>query len=341
VPTAALAFDFDPIVRIADRAIRLETLALAGILFGGLLLAALLARRSPIGPAEDRLRLDDLLFVVLGVLPGAVLGGRLGYGLIHLDYYLAHPAAIVDPSQGALGLSGGVVGGLVTGLYVGRLLEAPVGRWAHVLAIPLLAVLGLGKVAMALGGSGQGQPSDAPWATAYVGPGPWGSLAPAVPSIPSQLLEAAGVGVVLLVLVGCVALGAFARGDGRLFLVALAGWALVRVLVATTWRDPAVLGPLRANQLVDLVIAAGAILAFVAVGRSAGGGVERRARDRGGAFGWPSADALRTWRRDARERAGRGSPAGRPGPDPEGSGRPGIGGGGSSFSRRGLGSPSA
>ena len=294
VPIAVLAFDFDPYVRLGDRALRLETLALALAIFGGLLGVALLARRGPEARSEDRLRLDDLLFIALGVLPGAVLGGRLGYVLLHLDYYLAHPLAVADPGQGALALSLGVVGGLVTGVYVARLLEAPVGRWAHAAAIPLLGVLSLGKVAMALGGSGQGQPSEAPWATAYLGPGPWGSLAPAVPSVPSQLLEAAAVGILLLALVACLGLGAFARQDGRILLVALAGLALVRVGVAVTWRDPVVFGPFRANQLVDLAIAAGAILAVVAIGRGA------RRPDRVGeerAVSWPEPDAVRRWRR--------------------------------------------
>ncbi len=300
MPTAALSFDFDPLVRFGDRALRLETLALALIVFGVLLATAFLARRTPVDPGDEPLRLDDLVFVALGVLPGAVLGGRLGYVLVHLDYYLAHPGAVTDPEQGALGLSLGVLGGLVTGLYVVRLLEAPVGRWAHVSALPLLALLGLGKVAMALGGSGQGQPSDEPWATAYVGPGPWGSLAPAVPSVPSQLLEAAGVGLVLLGLVAFLLLGAFARRDGRLLLVALGGWALVRVLVASTWRDPVVLGPFRTNQLVDLAIVGGCLLAFLALGR-ASRRAGRQSQDEA-TVEWPEPEVARAWRGGSEER---------------------------------------
>lgn len=313
MPIAALAFEFDPTLRLGDHAVRLETLGLAIAILVGLLATALLTRRTPAADDADRLRLDDLLFIALGVVPGAVLGGRLGYVVLHLDYYLAHPAAAADPGQGALAASLGVVGGLVTGTYVARLLEAPVGRWAHVAAIPLLGVLALGKVAMALGGGGQGAPSNVPWATAYLGAGPWGSLAPAVPSVPSQLLEAAAVGLVLFVLVGCLGLGAFERRDGRLLLVALGGWALVRVIVATTWRDPAVVGPLRANQLVDLGIAAGCGVAFVLVRRRAGRGAERPVGRRDEALGWPAPDALRSWRRDAREGSGGGPSAGGPG----------------------------
>jgi prolipoprotein diacylglyceryltransferase len=114
----------------------------------------------------------------------------------------------------------------------------------------------VGKLAMALGGSGQGLPSGLPWATAYLGAGPWGSLAPELPSHPAQLYEA---GATVLVLVGLIALstrGTFARPDGRLFVAAVGAWALARIVVAATWRDTPVFGPLIVDQLISLAIAA-------------------------------------------------------------------------------------
>ena len=68
----------------------------------------------------------------------------------------------------------------------------PLGRWMHALAIPLLLALALGKGAMILGGSGQGQLTDVAWATAYLGPGPWGSLAPQLPAQPVAGVRGAG-----------------------------------------------------------------------------------------------------------------------------------------------------
>jgi hypothetical protein len=63
------------------------------------------------------------------------------------------------------------------------------------------------------------------------------------------------------------------RADGRLFAVGLAAWALGRALVATTWRDEAVLGPLKGEQLISLAVAAvaaGAALAATLVIRRRG-----------------------------------------------------------------------
>jgi prolipoprotein diacylglyceryltransferase len=268
VPIATLAFDFDPLLHLGDSGIRLETLGLAGAVFAGLILAALIARQTPEEarhtPAwarglDPHLRRDDLLFIVLGIVPGAAIGGRIGYLLLHLDYYGSHGAAIWDPSQGGLELGLGVLLGLVTGAYVARLLEAPVGRWLNAAIAPVLLTIALGELARILGGSGQGAPSDASWATAYVGPGPWGSLAPAIAAQPAQVFGAIAA-VLALVFVGIIRLlGAFRSQDGSAFFVGLLVWALGRAVVATTWRDDPVLGPLPAGGILALVVAAAAV----------------------------------------------------------------------------------
>jgi prolipoprotein diacylglyceryltransferase len=157
-----------------------------------------------------------------------------------------------------------VVGGTLTGIYVAALLDAPVGRWLHVAVVPLLLVLGLGKAAQALGGSGQGTAADLPWATAYLPPGPWGSPGAAIPANPSQVYEAAMTGLVLVVVIVLARLTPLRRADGRLYAVGVGLWAFGRGLVASTWRDPDVIGGLNAEQLICLVVAAGMLGAAVA-----------------------------------------------------------------------------
>jgi prolipoprotein diacylglyceryltransferase len=279
VPIAVIELSFDPLLRFGELSVRLETLALAAAILAGLLAAAAIARRTPARRDESSgdqpgstLRLDDLLFIVLGVLPGAVLGGRAGHALVHLDYYAANPAALLDPAGGSLELGLAVVGGTLSGVAVARLLDGSIGSWLRVAAAPLLLVLSLGKLAMALGGRGQGVPTDLPWATAYLGAGPWASLAPTAASHPSQVYEAGIAAVVLVALAILFARGAFRARDARPFLVALLLWALGRVVVGETWRDPELLGPFGGGQLIALAIVLGTTLALAGLAIRSGRG---------------------------------------------------------------------
>lgn len=303
---AVIAFAFDPFVRWADRAVSLETLGIAVAAFVGIVGAGLLAGRArasvllardSVTPdrrvARAHLRRDDLLFVVVGIVPGAVVGGRIGYVLLHTDYYAANPSAILDPTQGALQLSLAVVGGAATASIVAALLEGRVTDWARLAVVPMLGAILLGKVAMALGGSGQGSawPTDA--ATAYLGPGPWGSLAPAIPAYPSQLLEAALTGCVALLAAGLLGTGRLPQPDGRAFLTALGAWAVARFAVAFTWRDPVVLGPLRADQLISVGIVAGCVVIGLLIARHERRRVaaEQRAHPDRASLEWPDPTA--------------------------------------------------
>jgi phosphatidylglycerol:prolipoprotein diacylglycerol transferase len=252
VPTAVLAFDFDPLLHLGDGAVRWETVGIAVAIFASIALAGLAASTSG-------LRVDDLLFVVLGIVPGAVVGGRLGYVLLHPAFFADAPGRILDPGVGSLELTLGVVGGTLTGCLVALLLDGRPGPWLRAATFPMLLVLAVGKLAMVLGGSGQGVPTSGEPATAYLGAGPWGSLGPSIPSIPSQALEGLATVVVVLVIGLASTVGPLRRSDGRLFLLALAAWAVARAIVASTWRDPVVIGPFRAEQAIDLVVAIGSI----------------------------------------------------------------------------------
>ena len=260
VPIAVIAFDFDPLVHIGSSlTVRWQTLALALVVFVCLATAGVLARR-------ERLRADDLLYIVIGAAPGAIIAGRIGYALLVPEAFSVGLTSLIDPAIGALELGLAVVGGIATASIVAALLGSPVGRWAHIATIPLLAAIVGGKSAMVLGGGGQGRFFDGDWATAYLGPGPWLSLAPAVPSHPAQVYEALGTVFVALIVLVASSLGVFRTRDGSRLLVAVAGWCLVRAAVTTVWRDPVVAGPLPTGGILALAIAVGCLILAVVVG---------------------------------------------------------------------------
>jgi prolipoprotein diacylglyceryltransferase len=288
---AVIELSFDPVLRIGDWAVRLETIGLALVAFLALVVAARVARTTPVDPTRpadapgddpaelNRLRADDLLYIAVAALPGAVVGARLGYALLHLEFYQANAAALLDINQGGFELTLGVVGGLISSSIVAGLLGAPLGHWLHAMTLPVLLALAGGKAAMVLGGSGQGQLSDASWATAFTGPGPWGSLGPALPAHPAQLYEAAATIGVIVIVMWVLAFDAFPGRNGGAFLFGIGAWAVARTIVATTWRDPEVVGPLRAEQLISIAVAAGSFLVMLLVGATSVLRGRRRARE--------------------------------------------------------------
>lgn len=284
-PVIELAFN--PIADIGDWSIRLQTLANVAVMFLALVAAAVIARRTRVDLAKpanaldaegeaNHLRADDLLYIAVAVVPGAVIGGRLGYALTHLGFYLETPAAVLDINQGSFELTLAVVGGTITGSLVAKLLGAPLGRWLHAAVLPLLFALFAGKLAMVLGGAGQGMPFDGSWATAYVSPGPWGSLAPALPSHPAQVYEALVTLLALLVVMWAMALDVFARRNGAAFLLGIGLWAIGRAIVAMLWRDPDVVAGLNADQVLTLSVAVVALGLLAVVG---GVGARRARRE--------------------------------------------------------------
>ncbi len=218
------------------------------VIFAAVVLWAVLVRR-----VTTAVRADDTLYVLLGIVPGAVVGGRMVHGLAFSDAYLADPASLLDLGRGSLSLLGAVVGGALSGAYVCRLLGHPVSAWVDAAAVPLLMAIGLGKLALVLAGGGQGAPLEAPWALAFEGPGPWLSVDPGTPAHPSQAYEG------LFALAG-IALSAFYlrgrswAGSGDVFLFGLAWWLGGRFLAGFTWRDePIVAGITGAEQAATLL----------------------------------------------------------------------------------------
>jgi prolipoprotein diacylglyceryltransferase len=307
---AVITLQFDPTLDIGGRLVRWETLALAAVIVLAIVLAGWLAGRAnrseealvaatPGALPGARLRRDDLLYMVVGALPGAVIGGRILHGLDFYDFYLNvdTPSALLDPARGSLSLLGAVIGGTLSAAYVGWLIGAPLRRWLDVAIIPLLVAIGLGKFANLLGGAGQGAITDVPWAVAFAGGGPWRSLGADLPAHPSQVYEG------LWALAGIIVVGVFAAprvwrnmperlryrpktareatlalrfnvrvedlappgamSPGFLFGLGLGWWALGRVVVGFTWRDDRIVAGLGIEQIAALLVIVGLLLLLV------------------------------------------------------------------------------
>jgi prolipoprotein diacylglyceryltransferase len=264
---AVLTLAFDPWVGVGDLRLRWEALALALVL----LVALALWVRALRAEGGSPLRWADVAFVIVATVTGAVVGGRAVHALDFLDAYALDPVAAFDLGRGSASLMGAVLGGMAAGAIAGRLAGVAIGAWADAAALPLLVAIGGGKLALLLGGGGQGEPWDGAWAVAFSGSGPWRSIDPAVAGWPSQALEGvwALLGIPVVWLVGRRLAGGPHARHGLLLLLAVSWWLGGRAVVALTWRDAPKLGPLGTEGAATLVAFVGvaAALSLLVVAR--------------------------------------------------------------------------
>lgn len=223
----ALALSFPPIdpvaIAIGPIAIRWYALAyLAGILIGLAILRRLLARP---GWRMRRESLDDLLvYVVLGV----ILGGRLGYVLFYNPaHYLAQPLEALAIWQGGMAFHGGLLGVVAAVLLFARKHRLNPLEVGDALAVATPPGILLGRLANFVNGELWGRPTDLPWGVVFPDPRAGG-----VPRHPSQLYEAALEGLLLgLVMFWLASRPRRPEQAGRLAGAFLTGYGLARFLV--------------------------------------------------------------------------------------------------------------
>jgi phosphatidylglycerol:prolipoprotein diacylglycerol transferase len=111
--------------------------------------AILLAMKEAKKSGENPERILDLsLYVVLG----ALIGGRLGYVLTYLDYYMKNPVKILYFRQGGLSFLGGfLIAYSLCWLYVKR---TKISFWKYAdIAAPSIAIgIGIGRIGCFLNG---------------------------------------------------------------------------------------------------------------------------------------------------------------------------------------------
>ena len=135
---------------------------------------------------------DDLMTVVIGVVCGLLIGGRLFYVLFYGDgYYLSHPLEILAFNQGGMSFHGGLVGLLIGGAVAARMTRIPFLTLADLGSIAAPIGLFFGRCANFVNGELWGAPTDGPLGVVF------GGAAGMMPRHPSQLYEAVLEGIVI------------------------------------------------------------------------------------------------------------------------------------------------
>lgn len=142
-------------------------------------------------PEKLAAELEFLDGIIVALIAGVILGGRLGYVLFYnLSYFINHPSEILATWHGGMSFHGGAFGVLTAGWIYCRRHGNDFFKWADRFCVTAPIGLGLGRLGNFINGELYGRPAGVPWAMIF----PDGGF---VPRHPSQLYEAFLEGVLL------------------------------------------------------------------------------------------------------------------------------------------------
>jgi phosphatidylglycerol:prolipoprotein diacylglycerol transferase len=177
--------------------------------------------RTPLDPNAT----TDL---VLGLIVGVILGGRLGEFLLYYPKTLfTDPLAFFRVWEGGMASHGGFVGVAIAIWYFCRSRKVAFGHVADIVASVTSVGLFFGRVANFINGELWGKPTSVAWAVIFKNTGGGDT-----PRHPSQLYEAALEGLLLLAFAQWRVWGSdvMKRQPGRLAGEYLIGYAIVRAI---------------------------------------------------------------------------------------------------------------
>ncbi len=237
----------DPIIfQIGPFALRYYGLmyALAALVAGWLLGKEV--RRKGITLSDDQ-RWNLILFVLFG----GILGARIYYVAFNWNYYGQFPSEIPAIWHGGLAIHGGLIGGVLTGIWYVRRHRLPFWRLADAGAPSIILGQAFGRFGNFMNGDAHGIPTSMPWGVVFPPESIAGREFPGVPLHPVMLYE------LVLDLAGFFLLWSIRKktwGDGFIFCSYLLLYSVIRFFVSFFRADDLYLGSLRAPHVVSVLL---------------------------------------------------------------------------------------
>jgi prolipoprotein diacylglyceryl transferase len=195
---------------------------------------------------------NDILDLVMVILPTAIVFARLYYVAFEWDYYSQNLMKVVAVREGGLAIHGGIIGGLIGGYVVCRVKKLNFPDLADMVSMPLILGQAIGRWGNFINQEAHGGPTDLPW----------GIMVDGVKVHPTFLYESLWNLVTFVILVVTFKKRRF---YGEHFIKYLILYSIGRFYVEGLRTDSLMLGDFRIAQLFSLASIVLGILAIVGI----------------------------------------------------------------------------
>jgi prolipoprotein diacylglyceryl transferase len=187
---------------------------------------------------------DDIIDLILVVIPFGIIGARLYYVIFNWSYYSGDFLRIVNLRGGGLAIHGAVIGGLISGFIFCKKRKLNFSELIDFAAVALILGQAIGRWGNFTNGEAHGGVTDLPW----------GILVDGQKVHPAFLYESIWNIMIFLLL---VFLGKkLKKKDGDIFAIYIGLYSVGRFFIEGLRTDSLMLGSLRMAQVISLILIA-------------------------------------------------------------------------------------
>ena len=242
----AIAFQIGPLV------IRWYGILMAAAIVVGLWLGHREARRQGVSA-------DDFISVAQWSILAGLVGARIYEVIFNWDYYGQYPSKIIAVWEGGLAIHGGLIAGVLVGLWLAHRWRLPILRCLDIAAPSIAIGQAIGRWGNFFNEEAFGRPTSLPWKLYISPPHRPPGFAQYDYFHPTFLYESLW-DLVVFGLLAFVLRDRLTRAPGALFLAYVGLYSLGRLFTEGLRTDPLMLGSLRVAQLVSLLCMALALV---------------------------------------------------------------------------------
>lgn len=204
------------------------------------------------------LKENDLEGLMMWLIAGVVLGGRLGYCLQNLSIWMKDPLYYFKFNQGGMAFFGGLAGVILVLLIYSKRKHMSFAKLGDVVTVPAALGLGIGRIANFINGELWGVPTNANWGVIFP------DARDGVPRHPSTIYEM----ITHFALAGFLVWAGqkpWTERKGVLSALFVTIYGLLRVITEPFRQADTFVGPLTNGQVASLLITIGGGIALLVI----------------------------------------------------------------------------
>ena len=194
---------------------------------------------------------DDSWNLIMYCLLSGIIGARIYYVAFNWSYYGSNPSEIPAIWHGGLAIHGGLVGGVLIGLWFVRRHQVSFWQLADAGAPSMILGQAFGRFGNFMNGDAHGTPTTMPWGIVFPPTSIAGREFGPVPLHPVMLYE---LGLNALAFAFLWSIRKRPWGDGFIFCLYLIFYSVIRFIVSFFRADDLYLGSLRAPHVVSVLM---------------------------------------------------------------------------------------